>query len=229
MLSLPHRQRLPEIMDQPDLRPARHVGALRGLARVNFWSGSAGILWRPLSALARRLGRPIRVLDAASGGGDVPLRLWRRRLPGRSGHPHRRLRPQPRGGGARPRPCRGRRRRHAILRRGRAARAGADGLRRGHVFALPAPPRRGGGGRLPALGGGDGGAPGAGQRPGAERPRPGAGPRRRAPSHHFRRSTRGRPALRRERLHDDRGPRPGGTGRAARGRRPVAVAVPVSC
>ncbi len=52
--------------------------ALRGLARVNFWSGSAGILWRPLSELARRLGRPIRVLDAASGAGDVPLRLWRR-------------------------------------------------------------------------------------------------------------------------------------------------------
>jgi 2-polyprenyl-3-methyl-5-hydroxy-6-metoxy-1,4-benzoquinol methylase len=65
-------------MDQPDLRPARHVGALQGLARVNFWSGSAGILWRPLADLARRLGRPIRVLDAASGGGDVPLRLWRR-------------------------------------------------------------------------------------------------------------------------------------------------------
>ena len=78
MFSLPHRQRLPEIMDQPDLRPARHVGALHGLARVNFWSGSAGILWRPLADLARRLGRPIRVLDVASGGGDVPLRLWRR-------------------------------------------------------------------------------------------------------------------------------------------------------
>ena len=42
------RQRQPEIMDQPDLRPARHVGALHGLARVNFWSGSAGILWPPL-------------------------------------------------------------------------------------------------------------------------------------------------------------------------------------
>ena len=78
MLSLRRRQRLPEIMDQPDLRPARHVGALRGLARVNFWSGSAGILWPPLAELARRLGRPIRVLDVGSGGGDVPLRLWRR-------------------------------------------------------------------------------------------------------------------------------------------------------
>ena len=75
MLTLPHRHRLPEIMDQPDLRPARHVGALNGLARFNWWSGSAGILWRPLRDLARRLGRPMRVLDAASGGGDVPLRL----------------------------------------------------------------------------------------------------------------------------------------------------------
>ena len=78
MPGLGQRCRLPEIMDQPDLAPARHIGALRGLARVNLWSGSAGILWRPLADLARRLGRPIRVLDAASGGGDVPLRLWQR-------------------------------------------------------------------------------------------------------------------------------------------------------
>ncbi|HVS40044.1 MAG TPA: methyltransferase domain-containing protein [Gemmataceae bacterium] len=78
MLSLRRRQRRPEIMDQADLQPARHVGALCGLARVNFLSGSAGILWPPLRDLARRLGRPIRILDAASGGGDVPLRLWRR-------------------------------------------------------------------------------------------------------------------------------------------------------
>ncbi len=78
MPSLSQRRRLPEIMDQPDLAPARHVGALRGLARVNWWSCSANILWRPLAQLARRLGRPIRVLDAASGGGDVPIRLWRR-------------------------------------------------------------------------------------------------------------------------------------------------------
>ena len=76
MLALSQRRRLPEIMDQPDLRPARHLRALRGLARVNFWSGSAGILFRPLADLARRLGRSIRVLDVASGGGDVPLRLW---------------------------------------------------------------------------------------------------------------------------------------------------------
>lgn len=78
MLSLRHRRRLPEIMDQPDLRRVRHERALRGLARVNFWSNSAGILWPPLAELARRLHRPIRILDVASGAGDVPLRLWRR-------------------------------------------------------------------------------------------------------------------------------------------------------
>src|SRR5262249_36805259 len=37
-------------------------------------SGSAGILWPPVRELARRA--PLRLLDVASGAGDVPLRLW---------------------------------------------------------------------------------------------------------------------------------------------------------
>ncbi len=73
------RRCVPEVMDQPDLDPRLHAQALQGLARLNFWSGSARILWPPLSALARRLRpRPLRVLDLATGGGDVPVRLWRR-------------------------------------------------------------------------------------------------------------------------------------------------------
>jgi SAM-dependent methyltransferase len=77
MVSLSQRRRRPEIMDQPGLDPGRHVSALRGLARINFWSRSAGILWPPLAALARRLDTaPLRVLDLASGGGDVAIRLW---------------------------------------------------------------------------------------------------------------------------------------------------------
>jgi 2-polyprenyl-3-methyl-5-hydroxy-6-metoxy-1,4-benzoquinol methylase len=69
----------PEVMDQPDLDPALHRQALAGLARINAWSGSARILWRPIAALARQVAtRPLRVLDLATGGGDVPLRLWRR-------------------------------------------------------------------------------------------------------------------------------------------------------
>jgi len=65
-------------MDQPGLEPGRHRQALHGLRRINFWSGSAGILWPPLAALARASPRPVRVLDLASGGGDVAIRLQRR-------------------------------------------------------------------------------------------------------------------------------------------------------
>jgi hypothetical protein len=70
------RRLRPEVMDQPGLDPGRHRQALRGLKRINFWSGSAGILWPPIAALARGAARPVRVLDLASGGGDVPIRLW---------------------------------------------------------------------------------------------------------------------------------------------------------
>jgi 2-polyprenyl-3-methyl-5-hydroxy-6-metoxy-1,4-benzoquinol methylase len=78
-MSLAQRRRQPEIIDQPDLDHARHVEALRGLARINVVSASDRILWGPIAALAREpLGRPLRVLDIATGGGDVPIRLWRR-------------------------------------------------------------------------------------------------------------------------------------------------------
>jgi 2-polyprenyl-3-methyl-5-hydroxy-6-metoxy-1,4-benzoquinol methylase len=66
-------------MDQPALDEALHLGALRGLERINRWSGSAGILWRAIRALARPAGgAPLRVLDVATGAGDVPLGLWRK-------------------------------------------------------------------------------------------------------------------------------------------------------
>ncbi len=73
------RCRRPEIMDQPDLNPERHVHALRDLARINVLSHSAGILWPELAGLARSAApHVLRVLDVATGGGDVPIRLWRR-------------------------------------------------------------------------------------------------------------------------------------------------------
>jgi 2-polyprenyl-3-methyl-5-hydroxy-6-metoxy-1,4-benzoquinol methylase len=69
----------PELIDQPDLEEARHRGALRGLERINFWSGSARLLWRPVRALSREYGpAALRVLDIATGAGDVPIRLWRK-------------------------------------------------------------------------------------------------------------------------------------------------------
>ena len=66
-------------MDDPALDGSRHEAALRGLSRLNYLSGSARAIWTPLAALARQLGQQqLRVLDVATGAGDVPVRLWRR-------------------------------------------------------------------------------------------------------------------------------------------------------
>jgi SAM-dependent methyltransferase len=73
--SLSQRNKQPELMDQPDLAAAPHHQALRALARINWLSGSARILWPALRRLAQETARPLRVLDIASGGGDVPIRL----------------------------------------------------------------------------------------------------------------------------------------------------------
>jgi 2-polyprenyl-3-methyl-5-hydroxy-6-metoxy-1,4-benzoquinol methylase len=77
--SFKERRRRPEIMDDPDLEPARHVPALTALSRINWISGSGRIIGKPLLALAKtHPGRVLRVLDIATGGGDIPIRLWRR-------------------------------------------------------------------------------------------------------------------------------------------------------
>lgn len=77
------RDRRPEMMDQPGLDPADHAAALKGLERLNRVSRTAATLWPHLERLAKALpaGRPLRVLDAATGGGDVPVLLarWARR------------------------------------------------------------------------------------------------------------------------------------------------------
>lgn len=65
-------------MDDPGLDPVEHARALKGLRRINAWSRSDAILWPALRDLARGLERPIRVLDVATGSGDVPLRLAER-------------------------------------------------------------------------------------------------------------------------------------------------------
>jgi SAM-dependent methyltransferase len=74
-----YRWRKPELMDQPGLAPEAHERALLGLGRINRVSRSAAILWPSLAELIeRKHGGPIRVLDMASGGGDVPIALARR-------------------------------------------------------------------------------------------------------------------------------------------------------
>lgn len=73
------RRRQPELMDQPGLDAADHCRALRGLERINFWSGSVRILWQPLRRLSAMLGsQPVHILDIATGGGDLPIGLWRK-------------------------------------------------------------------------------------------------------------------------------------------------------
>jgi 2-polyprenyl-3-methyl-5-hydroxy-6-metoxy-1,4-benzoquinol methylase len=62
-------------MDDPMLAPTEHRLALKGLARINRWSGSAKLFWAPILEFARQLARPVRVLDIATGSGDVPLEL----------------------------------------------------------------------------------------------------------------------------------------------------------
>jgi 2-polyprenyl-3-methyl-5-hydroxy-6-metoxy-1,4-benzoquinol methylase len=77
--SLQHRLQQPEMMDQPTLDRKRHIQALRGLERINYLSGCAGSYWPAIhEAASAASGRPLRVLDVATGAGDVPLRLWHR-------------------------------------------------------------------------------------------------------------------------------------------------------
>ncbi len=73
----------PEVMDDPNLDPAEHRKALVGLARLNWLSGAASLLWPVVVQAARqskkaRRGRPLRLLDLATGSADVPLALAKR-------------------------------------------------------------------------------------------------------------------------------------------------------
>jgi 2-polyprenyl-3-methyl-5-hydroxy-6-metoxy-1,4-benzoquinol methylase len=66
-----------EVMDDPALDAPAHERALRGLARLNRISGSARTVWAGLRDPASAADRAFRVLDVATGGGDVPIALHR--------------------------------------------------------------------------------------------------------------------------------------------------------
>jgi 2-polyprenyl-3-methyl-5-hydroxy-6-metoxy-1,4-benzoquinol methylase len=79
LFDLSQRKRETEEMDDPAIATERLHGALTGLRRLNFVSNSARIVWRPIRQLARELQtNRLRVLDIATGAGDVPIALWRR-------------------------------------------------------------------------------------------------------------------------------------------------------
>jgi 2-polyprenyl-3-methyl-5-hydroxy-6-metoxy-1,4-benzoquinol methylase len=67
-----------ELMDDPALDPREHHAALAGLKRLNAWSKSARILWPSIAKLAvdvNAQGRPLRVMDVATGSGDGPMTM----------------------------------------------------------------------------------------------------------------------------------------------------------
>ena len=73
---LESRKLQPEVMDDPGLDPREHLQALRALRRINLLSASVSIVWPPLRKLAReQQGRRLRVLDIATGSGDLPRAL----------------------------------------------------------------------------------------------------------------------------------------------------------
>lgn len=78
-LALGNRQRVPELMDEPGIDPAALDQALRGIARINAFSLTAGHLWRRIRRIARKrqLTR-LRILDVGCGNADVTLGVARR-------------------------------------------------------------------------------------------------------------------------------------------------------
>lgn len=78
LIDVQQRRVLPERMDDPGLDGRLHRRALAGLTRINLISRTAAMLWRPIYGLARENpGPPLRLLDLATGAGDVPMRLLR--------------------------------------------------------------------------------------------------------------------------------------------------------
>ena len=68
-----------ELMDQEGLDERAQRRALAGLARINAWSRSSSLLWRAIEPwAASKRGRVVRLVDIASGAGDVTIGLWRR-------------------------------------------------------------------------------------------------------------------------------------------------------
>jgi len=62
----------PEIMDDFSLDAASHKRALAGLERINRLSLAVNSFWNPLHKFYTSLGNnPLRILDIASGGGDL--------------------------------------------------------------------------------------------------------------------------------------------------------------
>jgi 2-polyprenyl-3-methyl-5-hydroxy-6-metoxy-1,4-benzoquinol methylase len=66
-------------MDDPVLDVQAHRAALEALARLNRVSGAERLIWREICRLSERTGKSqLRLLDVATGGGDLPIALFSR-------------------------------------------------------------------------------------------------------------------------------------------------------
>lgn len=72
------RQMTPEQMDDPTLDPREHIRALAGLARINRWTDSSALHWSTIRSEAEQARHPLRLLDVATGSGDIPVALAQR-------------------------------------------------------------------------------------------------------------------------------------------------------
>jgi 2-polyprenyl-3-methyl-5-hydroxy-6-metoxy-1,4-benzoquinol methylase len=86
------RQRQPEWMDDPQLDAGLHAAALAGLRRIHWFSGTARALWGAIRGVAGSLqaadagagnsapanAKVLRILDLASGGGDLTVAIAER-------------------------------------------------------------------------------------------------------------------------------------------------------
>lgn len=77
MRFLSQRDRQPELMDQPGLDAAVHRCALAGLGKANAIGRIARHIWGAVcgSNVHPANGQPLRVLDIASGGGDITIAI----------------------------------------------------------------------------------------------------------------------------------------------------------
>ncbi|MDR5709657.1 MAG: methyltransferase domain-containing protein [Armatimonadota bacterium] len=74
----PPRIEAREFLDGPAQDPVAFAGLLADIRRVNRWYGGRALVLHYLQAFARRIPhRPLRVLDVATGSGDLPAEMVR--------------------------------------------------------------------------------------------------------------------------------------------------------
>jgi 2-polyprenyl-3-methyl-5-hydroxy-6-metoxy-1,4-benzoquinol methylase len=77
VVDLNTRNHQSELMDDPSLDDAAHRQALQGLRRINRWSRADAAVWKVIREFGAQstTAKPLTILDIASGGGDLAIRL----------------------------------------------------------------------------------------------------------------------------------------------------------